>query len=150
MSFRRCAHSCFYHDYRYGQTRWSRELFYILLTVMLATLVGDALKFLLGRYRPIELFSQGQYGLSFLADAWQQNSTPSGHTYRIFSLMTALGLVWSRFRWFFLAIAIIVAVSRVLVLDHYLSDIVFGAYLGILSAIWARWYLFVLQWNVNS
>ncbi len=132
----------FYHDYRYGSNRGSKELFYILLSIMIASLLGENLKFLLARYRPTLLLSQGQYGFSFLVDHWSQNSTPSGHTFRAFSLMTALGLTWPRYRWLFLTPAILIALSRVILLDHYPSDIVLGAYLGILSALWARWFLF--------
>jgi membrane-associated phospholipid phosphatase len=54
---------------------------------------------------------------------------PSGHTAMAFAACTVLGLVWPRLRWPVWAVAIGVAISRV-VLIHFLSDVVAGALIG--------------------
>ena len=113
-----------------------RGLLYCCLAVAVAMVCGETLKWLLGRYRPEMLFAQGLYGFSFLADKDAQHSFPSGHTLRIFSAMTALSLLWPRARGWLLGLAVLVAVSRVLVTRHYPSDVLAGACIGIFSALW--------------
>lgn len=113
-----------------------RGLLYCCLAVAVAMAVGDALKWLLGRYRPEMLFAHGLYGFSFFADQDSRHSFPSGHTLRIFSAMTALSLLWPRARAGLLSLAVLVGVSRVLVTRHYPSDVLAGAFIGVFSAVW--------------
>jgi membrane-associated phospholipid phosphatase len=54
---------------------------------------------------------------------------PSGHTAMAFAACTVLGLVWPKARWPACAVALGVAISRV-VLIHFLSDVVAGALIG--------------------
>lgn len=121
---------------------WTAMLFYICVSCAVAIVVGEGLKILLARYRPVMLFEQGLYGLHFLSTKWQLNSTPSGHTLRAFALMTALALLFPRGRVLFLAVATLVGISRVAVTAHYPGDVLFGAFIGFFSALWVYWYGF--------
>ena len=38
-------------------------------------------------------------------------------------------------------LAIVIAFSRIVTLNHYLSDIIFGGYIGLLSVYWSQWIL---------
>lgn len=120
--------------------RWSRMLLYLCVSGAVAIALGDGLKFLLGRHRPVMLFDQNLYGLTFFTKGWEQNSTPSGHTIRAFSLLTGLSLLYRRFAAGFLTVAALIGISRVLVTDHYPSDVLFGAFIGIFTALWAYTY----------
>ncbi len=118
------------------QHRWTRFLLYITLSAAIALAVGEGLKIFLGRYRPIMLYQNQQYGLHFFSKQWAMNSTPSGHSLRIFSILTALSLLFRKWMYVFISIAILVCLSRIIVTAHYPSDVIFGAYIGIFSALW--------------
>lgn len=122
--------------------RWTRFLLYICISGAIAIVIGDGLKYLLGRYRPIMLFEQNLYGLHFFSTEWALNSTPSGHTLRAFSFLTALSMLYRRFTVVFISIAILIGVSRVVVTAHYPSDVVFGAFIGVFTALWVYKYFF--------
>jgi membrane-associated phospholipid phosphatase len=122
--------------------RGTRYLLYICISVSIAIIIGNALKYLLGRYRPIMLFEHNLYGLHFFSSEWALNSTPSGHTIRAFSLLTALSLLYRRFTVVFISVAVLIGISRVAVTAHYPSDVLFGAFIGIFTAAWTYKYFF--------
>ncbi|MCB2171068.1 MAG: phosphatase PAP2 family protein, partial [Deltaproteobacteria bacterium] len=121
---------------------WSRVLLYVCISAAVAMVIGEGLKYLLGRYRPVMLFEQNLYGFHFFSGKWELNSTPSGHTIRAFSILTALSLVYRRWMPLFISIAVLIGISRVLVTAHYPSDVLFGAYIGIFTALWTFVYFF--------
>ena len=41
-----------------------------------------------------------------------------------------------------ITLAVLIGVSRVVVTDHYPSDILFGAYIGVFSALWVNRYFY--------
>lgn len=125
----------------------TRYVLYICTSASIAIIIGDGLKYLLGRYRPIMLFEHNLYGLHFFSSEWALNSTPSGHTLRAFSLLTAASLLYKRFSIIFISVAALIGASRVIVTDHYPSDVLFGAFIGIFSASWTYRYFFITNNN---
>lgn len=121
---------------RNGLTPRSRKLLFVCLATACAMVAGDALKELFGRARPPLLFTKGIYGFFPFAGDYLHASFPSGHTLRIFSSMTALGLALPRLRVPALVLAVIVGASRVLALKHYPSDVLCGALVGVTAAVW--------------
>ncbi len=122
---------------------WTKYLLYICISVSIAIIIGDGMKYLLGRYRPIMLFEHNLYGLHFFSSEWALNSTPSGHTLRAFSLLTAASLLYRRFTIIFFSVAALIGASRVAVTAHYPSDVLFGAFIGIFAASWTYRYFFI-------
>jgi membrane-associated phospholipid phosphatase len=116
--------------------RWTRYLLYICLSVAIALVIGEGLKYMLGRHRPINLFDQNLYGLRFFSTEWASNSSPSGHTLRAFSLLTSLSMLYRRFTFLFIAIAVLIGISRIVVIAHYPSDVIFGAFIGVFTSLW--------------
>ena len=116
--------------------RGTKVLLYICISGAIAIVIGDGLKYLLGRYRPIMLFEHNLYGLHWFSAEWALNSTPSGHTLRAFALLTALSMLYRRFTVVFVSIAVLIGASRVAVTAHYPSDVLFGAFVGIFTAAW--------------
>lgn len=110
-------------------------LFYVCVSCAVAIVVGKGLKVMLARYRPVMLFESGQCGLHFFSAKWHLNSTPSGHALRIFSIMTALSVLLPRGHILFIAITVLVGISPVAVTIHYPCDVLFGAFIGIFSAL---------------
>jgi len=117
--------------------RWSQYLLVICVTLSVAIVFGDGIKYFLGRYRPVMSFDQGLYGLHFFSTEWELNSSPSGHSIRAFALLTCLSLLFRRMTPLFISLAVLIGLSRVLVTAHYPSDVIFGAYIGIFIALWA-------------
>jgi len=118
--------------------RWpavaARALF-VFLAVALAGLAADILKFLVGRSRPWLLFREGRYDfwpLQFNAD---YQSFPSGHAACAAAAALALAVVAPRYRVQLLLAALLVALTRVVMVAHYLSDVVAGAALAWLVVV---------------
>ncbi|MBN2687774.1 MAG: phosphatase PAP2 family protein [Deltaproteobacteria bacterium] len=130
--------------------RRTRFLLYICICGAIAIIIGDGLKYLLGRYRPIMLFEHNLYGLHFFSSEWALNSTPSGHTIRAFALLTALSMLYRRYTVVFISIAAVIGVSRVAVTAHYPSDVVFGAFIGIFTALWTYKHFFGTYKEFNN
>ncbi len=118
--------------------RWRRRadaLLYFFLTVALSGLFVDAVKVVVGRYRPRALFEQGLYGFHPFSAHWAINSFPSGHSQTIFAAMMALAVIVPRYNRAWLLLAALVAFSRVATSVHYLSDVIMGSYIGICAAL---------------
>lgn len=64
--------------------------------------------------------------------------TPSGHVTTAFAVMVAFGTLWPRARTALLIYALLIAVSRVMVIAHYPSDTFAGAVVGIAGAVLVR------------
>lgn len=110
---------------------WAIVPGYLFAIVAITGLAADLLKILIGRPRPALLFRDGETawaGLSFHADHW---SLPSGHTTTVAAVATALVYLWPRHVLAYALVALLVAASRVELGEHYLSDAVAGAWLGI-------------------
>ena len=115
---------------------------FIFVAVGAAGLVADVLKIIVGRTRPKLMFADGIYDFTWFglrADHW---SFPSGHAATAAALATALWCLWPRPLWFYVAGAALIAVSRVITGQHYLSDVVAGAAIGVIvTRLVAAWML---------
>jgi lipid A 4'-phosphatase len=105
---------------------------FFFATVAAPGLVVDVLKGVFGRARPKLLFADGGYGFFFWsarADYW---SFPSGHTANAVAIALALVAIWPRFLPLYVVFALLIAMSRIIITAHYLSDVIMGAYVGVL------------------
>ncbi|HKJ72115.1 MAG TPA: phosphatase PAP2 family protein [Gammaproteobacteria bacterium] len=105
-------------------------------SVAVSGLIADGIKVLLGRPRPDLFLEQGLYGFDFLRLDAHYLSLPSGHAATAFSVAACLALFWPGGRWLWLALAAAVAASRVLLAHHYVSDVLVGAWIGVMTVIW--------------
>ncbi|RAU22926.1 phospholipid phosphatase [Paramagnetospirillum kuznetsovii] len=108
---------------------------FLFLSVAGSGLLNSLIKILVGRTRPKLLFEQGLYDFAPLTHAYATNSFPSGHSQAAFAAMTALMLIFPRYDIAFVAMAVLVAASRVLTTVHFFSDAVMGAWLGVVVTI---------------
>jgi undecaprenyl-diphosphatase len=110
------------------------RLAFLFTAIAAPSLFVTVIKRLIGRARP---FVGGQADpLQFLPLVWRSEyaSLPSGHATTAFAALVAVGLIWPRLRAIMWAYALIVALSRVVVLAHHPSDVVAGAILGAVGA----------------
>jgi len=128
--------------WRKSRPKNARLALYLLASVTTAGIVVDILRFLLGRYRPELLWKDDLYGFRFLSVRHEYLSFPSGHATIAIASAVALGQIFPRFRWGFYLIGLLICVSRVVGTQHYLSDVLAGAWLGMVTALCWRKYLF--------
>jgi lipid A 4'-phosphatase len=105
---------------------------FLFVSIAASGLAVDLLKVVFGRTRPKLLFADGTFDFGWLglgADYW---SFPSGHTAAVAALATALWCLWPRHVLFYVALAAVVATSRVVTGAHYLSDVVAGGLVAVL------------------
>ena len=91
-----------------------------------ATVLANALKSAFDRPRP----PVGHPEAHPLVDVPHSASMPSGHAAGAFAAAVAVGLVHPWLRWPLLGLAALIALSRVWLGVHYLTDVLAGAALG--------------------
>jgi undecaprenyl-diphosphatase len=102
----------------------------LFAAIAVPSLFATIIKRLIGRARPFvgaepDPFLYGQL-------VWRPDyaSMPSGHATSAFAAAIAIGLLWPRLRPLMLLYALVIAVSRVVLDAHYLSDVIAGAFVG--------------------
>jgi membrane-associated phospholipid phosphatase len=107
-----------------------RRVAAIFITVAAAGLADDALKIVFGRARPYLWLAGDDSGFGFFRYGSKFASFPSGHTTTSVAAALALGAVLPRWRPLFFLAALLIALSRIVLDVHYLSDVIAGALLG--------------------
>lgn len=113
--------------------------FYLFFTLLLVTIFSNLFKrfFFLDYLRPMWNFYYDDYSrVLYDAPVNYLRSFPSGHAMTAFALVAILALIIDKRNstlWLFF-LAILVSISRVYLLQHYFSDIVWGAIFGYLAA----------------
>lgn len=113
------------------------RLGFVFIAVGLPGLVDTIVKRWIGRVRPSDL---GPFAYEPLSWKSAFASMPSGHATTAFAALVAIGLVLPRLRPLLLIWAVGVAISRVAISAHYVSDVIAGAAVGALGAILVRNY----------
>ena len=119
---------------------WERSLkaLFVLSSVCASGLACLAIKCVVGRTRPSLLFQQGLYSFEGFEVSARYLSFPSGHTTTFTAFVVALGLLFPRQRLVLWTTAAVIAASRVIVTAHYLSDVLFGAYLAAAATLYVK------------
>ena len=117
---------------------------YFFAAIGISGILVQISKHLIGRARPRLLVEDGPFHFEPLSLKNVLASFPSGHTTTAFTAAVALSYMFPRARVFWFLAAVLIGVSRVLVSDHYPSDVVAGAALGSVVAVLlanalARW-----------
>ena len=108
---------------------WEQRAWFLWLCVALSNLVCGVVKATLGRARPDLWLQVHEYGFTLFKMDRLHMSFPSGHTTTMMSVVFGLAVLFPRY-WFVLVLSgVLVALSRVLLLEHYLSDVLAATYL---------------------
>ncbi len=118
----------------------ARRRAWLFMIVAMATsgLTEILIKFVLGRERPRIFLRDGTMDFHPFHLRIADSSFPSGHTQSICSAMLALSVIYPPLRPLFLAMAVLVAASRVVIGAHYLSDVVGGVWLAVVAVLYWR------------
>ncbi len=120
----------------------ARKAAFIFACVVASGLAVDVLKFLFGRARPSLLLDENIYGFHFFRFSSEWSSFPSGHSATAASMALAFAWLFPRYRVLFFIGGFLVAISRMVVVAHFPSDVVGGAAAGLLIAYVLRSTLF--------
>jgi len=112
---------------------WEARAWFLWLCVVVPSLVCFCLKMLLGRSRPKLLFNDDLYGFYFFKTHAPFWSFPSGHSTTIMGLVFGLSILFPRYGYRFMFLGAVVAISRVLLTHHFLSDVLTASYLALLE-----------------
>jgi undecaprenyl-diphosphatase len=116
------------------------RILFIFFAVLLPVLAGEALKDIVGRGRPFVGGQANAFNFSHFAGTEAYASFPSGHAITAFALAFAVSAVWPHLRAVMLIYAIAIAASRLVLLAHHPSDVVAGALLGVIGALFVRYW----------
>ncbi|KAB7738810.1 phosphatase PAP2 family protein [Parvibaculum sedimenti] len=115
--------------------RAQRLSFLFLLSLAASGAIVNLMKILAGRHRPRDLFGRSEYGFEPFQFRHALDSFPSGHSQTIFVVTTVLALALPK-RWRSISLAgAMIAATRVVMTNHYLSDVVVGSYIGIAAVL---------------
>lgn len=112
--------------------------FFIFVVAAVSGIASQIVKHLFGRARPKLLDIVGPMHFDAFSFDATFASFPSGHAVTAFAMVAALAAMAPKLRLPLLAVAVLVAASRVIIGAHYLSDVLAGAGLGYGSAILVR------------
>ena len=116
------------------------RLQFIFCAVALSNLVTEVLKYSIGRGRPFVGGEANAFHFSHFAGNPAYYSFPSGHATTAFALAFAVSVVWPRARVAMAVYALIIAATRLVLLAHHPSDVVAGAMVGIVGAMFVRYW----------
>ncbi|MEW6644288.1 MAG: phosphatase PAP2 family protein [Pseudomonadota bacterium] len=111
---------------------------FIFLAVAVPNMAGEVLKGLIGRGRPFVGGAANAFNFSPLTWSPQFASLPSAHAITAFSLAFAVAAVWPRTRYVMAAYAVLIILSRIVLLAHHPSDVVAGGVVGVIGAMAVR------------
>ena len=116
------------------------RLQFVFGAVLVPVLVGEAIKWSVGRGRPFVGGEGNVFSFSHFAGTPAYSSFPSGHAITAFALAFAIAAVWPRARTAMVIYAVIIAVTRLVLLAHHPSDVVAGALVGVIGAMFVRYW----------
>jgi membrane-associated phospholipid phosphatase len=116
------------------------RLQFLFLSVALSALVTDVIKWCVGRGRPFVGGEANPFNFSHFAGTPAFASFPSGHATTAFALAVAVAAVWPKARVVMAVYALIIAATRLVLLAHHPSDVVAGALVGIIVAMFVRYW----------
>ena len=110
------------------------------LSVAISGIAANIIKVLACRPRPMLMLTEGitQWDPLAFRMEYLWNSFPSGHATTGLAIAISGSAAWPRLRWFFWPLGIAIAVARMIVDAHYLSDVIAGSMLGAVVAVTLR------------
>ena len=110
------------------------------LSVAISGILANVIKVIACRPRPMLMLTEGitQWDVFAFRMEYLWNSFPSGHATTGLAIAISGSAAWPKLRWLFWSLGIAIAVARMIVDAHYLSDVIAGSALGAVVAVTLR------------
>ena len=105
--------------------------FFSFTYLLLVGLITQIIKHLIGRPRPNHALLDGSFEFNFLTTESSFHSFPSGHSSTIMAITIIFSLAIPNLRYFFYFFGFLIALSRIVVGAHFLTDVVGGLLIAI-------------------
>ena len=118
------------------ESLWAMRAGFVFVALAVPGILADIAKPVFARARPVLLFRENLFGFTWgspHANAW---SFPSGHSVTVAALAVALYAIYPAAWPAYALLALVVMASRIILDQHYLSDVIAGFYIGFAFA-WA-------------
>jgi membrane-associated phospholipid phosphatase len=115
--------------------KFGTHLEFLFFSVLVPVLAGEVIKWIVGRGRPFVGGEANAFNFVHFAGTEAYASFPSAHAITSFALAFAVSVVWPRARIPMILYAVLIAVSRLVLLAHHPSDVVAGALVGVVGAM---------------
>ena len=116
--------------------------FLIFSSVLSAGILAKVIKICVGRFRPIFFEALGMTGFRPFSMEWAFNSMPSGHTTATFAGLIMAGMLAPKIKPITWTLAIVVGASRVAIGAHWPTDVILGAFIGMVLADLVKYWAF--------
>ncbi|MET3906991.1 membrane-associated phospholipid phosphatase [Bradyrhizobium sp. S3.3.6] len=116
------------------------RLQFLFLSVALSVFAGEILKYLIGRGRPFVGGKADPFNFIPFEGTGAYASLPSGHAITAFALAFAVSALWPRLRVFMFTYAVVIILTRLVLLAHHPSDVTAGALVGMIGAMAVRYW----------
>lgn len=116
------------------------RLQFLFFAVLFPVLIGAVIKWSVGRGRPFVGGDANVFNFSHFDGTAAYSSFPSGHAICAFALAFAVSAVWPKARLAMVAYALIILATRLVLLAHHPSDVVAGALVGVIGAMFVRYW----------
>ena len=125
-----------------GRARWvQRVAVAALVSAILSGVACNVFRFTLGRARPHARVEDRFYGLPGVVKGWRYHGFPSGHTTTAVAGASTFGLAVGPAGAAVIALSGSVAWARMYKRQHYPTDVLVGAYLGLVYGLATGWRL---------
>ena len=116
------------------------RLQFVFFAVLVPALSGELIKWMVGRGRPFVGGEANAFNFSHFSGSEAFASFPSGHANTAFALAFAVSALWPQARPVMMIYAVLIALSRLVLLAHHPSDVVAGALVGVIGAMVVRYW----------
>ena len=116
------------------------RLQFLFCAVLVPSLISEVIKWSVGRGRPFVGGEGDVFHFSHFAGTPAYSSFPSGHATCAFALAFAVSALWPKARAVMLVYALVICATRLVLLAHHPSDVVAGALVGVIGAMFVRYW----------
>jgi len=124
-----------YIIWRVNKPQLAQAGLFILSTAILSGILVNIVKVIFGRARPRLYIEEDLYGFFWFKLDVLYRSFPSGHATTAMGVWLAFALLFPRYRFLLVLIGGTIALSRVIIGEHYLSDVLVGGWLGAMTTL---------------
>src|SRR3569833_2210840 len=111
---------------------------YLFFAVLVPVICAQVLKWVIGRGRPFVGGKADAFNFVPFTGAEPYFSLPSGHAVASVALAFAVAAIWPRARFLMAIYAVVIILSRLVLLAHHPSDVLAGALVGLSGALAVR------------